>query len=214
MGSVGQGAEAVSMNRTTRAVMTLGGVGVLATLGVAVAQPGAEPRAVDQLLAVPEVAQMSPEQMTRELEATQNAIGEIGRSIDAQLGLAREKRDVVKVLCLSDKLTQLNMARESITARGEELLLAQKGQNRARAEHEMAMILVMRNRGREIAAEANFCVGEEIGHVGESDLSMDIDPTLPEDQQLGEPPPEGGIFSSGAITEVNPATPGVQSPTR
>ncbi len=202
------------MNRTTRITITLVTVGVLATLGVAVAEPGADSAGPDQILAVPEVAQMSPEQMKSELEATTNAIGEIGRVIDAQLGLAREKRDVVKVLCLNDKLTQLNMARESIGARGDELMLSLKGQNRARAEHEMAMILVMRNRGREIAAEANFCVGEEIGQVGESDLSMEIDPTLPEDQQLGEPPPEGGIFSSGAITEVNPATPGVQSPTR
>ena len=42
-------------------------------------------------------------------------------------------------------------------------------------------IQVLRDRVRSLVAEANQCIGEETGFIGESQVTVQIDPTIPDD---------------------------------
>jgi hypothetical protein len=98
-----------------------------------------------------------------------------------QLSDAREARDVVKVLCLNDKLSQIDVAIRSARDRVPNLRGASERNDNDRARHEFTVIQVLRDRVRALVAEANQCIGEETGFVGESEITVDIDPTIPDD---------------------------------
>jgi hypothetical protein len=93
---------------------------------------------------------------------------------------AREKRDVVKTLCLNDKLTQLNVAVTSATERRDALAAAAKRGDADLANHEFTIMSVLRQRADQLGTEANQCIGEEVGVVGQSSVTVDIE-DLPEE---------------------------------
>src|SRR5690606_29991535 len=97
-----------------------------------------------------------------------------------QLTLARQERDVVKVLCLNDKLNQINVALASANDRQRALEAMIQGKNNDGAKHEHTIIVVLRSRVDTLVAEANQCIGEELGYLGETAVSIDIDPEIPD----------------------------------
>jgi hypothetical protein len=60
-----------------------------------------------------------------------------------------------------------------------------------RARHEHTVLDVLNDRVRVLVSESNQCVGEETGFIGEAEISVTIDPNLPDDNLLDEstPPP-------------------------
>jgi hypothetical protein len=65
-----------------------------------------------------------------------------------------------------------------------------------RAKHEFTVVQVLRERVTTLGGEANQCVGEETGFVGNSRVKVDIDPSVadvdpsepPETPLISEPP--------------------------
>jgi hypothetical protein len=100
-------------------------------------------------------------------------------SVRRQLMDARAQRDVVKTLCLNDKLSQLNVAISSAQERREALQAAVKRGDGDLATHEFTIMTVLRQRSDQLMAEANQCLGEEIGTPGASSVITTIDKTLP-----------------------------------
>ena len=100
-------------------------------------------------------------------------------NVRRQLMEAREKRDVVKTLCLNDKLTQLNVAISSAQERRDALGAAVKRGDADLASHEYTILSVLKQRSDQLSTEANQCVGEEVGVVGVSDVKITIDKNLP-----------------------------------
>jgi hypothetical protein len=122
-----------------------------------------------------------------------------------QLEHARAARDVVKVLCLNDKLNQIDVAVRSAADHVSSLELAAGRKDLDRSRHDYAVVQVLRDRVKGLVIEANQCIGEETGFVGESTVRVEIDPTIPEDpSQYPDIPIEGVV--------VNPPQPA--SPTR
>ena len=117
-------------------------------------------------------------------------------TVRRQLEEARAARDVVKVLCLNDKLTQLDVAIRSARDRYAAFMSAAERGDLERTRHEFTVLQVLRDRARELVAEANQCIGEETGYVGESRVTWDIDPAVPdtdpseypEDELISIPP--------------------------
>jgi hypothetical protein len=95
------------------------------------------------------------------------------------LGKAREENDVVKALCLDDKLSQLHVTQQSASERAKSLRLAAARQDQGLASHDFTIMVVFKERVAQLAAEANQCVGVEAGFVGDSTITVDIDPNLP-----------------------------------
>ena len=96
-----------------------------------------------------------------------------------QLMDARAQRDVVKTLCLNDKLSQLNVAISSAQERHDALAAAVKRNDGDLATHEFTILTVLRQRSDQLTAEANQCLGEEIGSPGNSSVTTTIDKNLP-----------------------------------
>lgn len=102
-------------------------------------------------------------------------------TIRRMLETARAQRDVVKTLCLNDKLNQMDVAIRSARERRQALELAASRNDADLAGHEFTILNVLRQRTDQLTAEANLCVGKEIEDIGTSAVTSTIDPDLPQE---------------------------------
>ena len=101
--------------------------------------------------------------------------------VQRQLETARAQRDVVKTLCLSDKLNQIDVAIRSARERKQALDAAATRNDADLATHEFTILSVLRQRTDQLTAESNQCIGQEAAFVGESAVTSTIDPNLPKE---------------------------------
>lgn len=148
--------------------------------GVALAQEAGSPPPPPTVNAQREV-KLSPSQMRDEAEGYLPEMERGASTVRRQLSASREKRDVVKVLCLNDKLNQIDVATGSARDRMGHLRATAQQNDADRSRHEFTVIQVLRDRVRSLVAEANQCIGEETGFIGESQVTVQIDPTIPDD---------------------------------
>ena len=147
--------------------------------GVALAQEAAPAPPPD--VTTQRDVKLSATQMRDEAEAYLPEMERGASTVRRQLSESREKRDVVKELCLNDKLNQIDVATRSARDRMPNLRGAAEKNDADRSRHEFTVIQVLRDRVRSLVAEANQCIGEETGFVGESQVTVQIDPTIPDD---------------------------------
>ncbi len=138
--------------------------------GVAIAQAPAGQGAVGTA---------SPQQQVAQSQAFIAGMENVRGSIRRELSDARQQRDVVKTLCLNDKLNQVDVALRSAGERQHALELAAGRGDGDLANHEFTILSVLDQRVKQLDSEAKQCVGKEIGIVGESSTSLDVKPGLP-----------------------------------
>ncbi len=124
---------------------------------------------------------LTPQQQLTQADGDMAKMEQARSNVRRQLMEAREQRDVVKTLCLNDKLTQLNVAIASAQERRDALAAAVKRGDKDLSTHEFTILSVLRQRSDQLATEANQCVGEEVGVVGQSSVTTTIDKNLPEE---------------------------------
>ncbi len=155
-------------------------VGLLAVVlgsGAAVAQsPAPAPAAAT---GDAKTASASPQEQLAQSETFLGGMEGVRSGIRRELSDARRQRDVVKTLCLNDKLNQVDVALRSATERKRALELAVNRGDGDLAGHEFTILSVLNQRVKQLDAEAKQCVGKEIGIVGESSSSLNVDPGLP-----------------------------------
>lgn len=151
------------------------GVGVVAAQGEATEAPsgGASEGTAES-------PQLTAEQMATKARSVMAVIDASAQNISRMLSEARAAKDVVKALCLDDKLSQFDVAKRSAADRVESLESAAKAGNADRVEHDFAVIGALEERTNALSAEANQCIGEEKGYVGGSSLKVVVDPTIPQ----------------------------------
>jgi hypothetical protein len=91
---------------------------------------------------------------------------------------ARRQRDVVKTLCLNDKLSQIDVAVRSARDRRGQLQAAVNRNDAELSNHEFTILTVLRQRSEQLVAEANQCIGEESAFVGDTRTTVQIDPQI------------------------------------
>ena len=112
----------------------------------------------------------------------------LGRMEQAAAGVrkmleeARKQRDVVKTLCLNDKLSQVDVAIRSGRDRRAQLSSAVGRGDAELSNHEFTILTVLRQRSEQLVAEANQCIGEEAAFVGDTRTKVTIDPSIPPDE--------------------------------
>src|ERR1700733_8321448 len=84
---------------------------------------------------------------------------------------ARKARDVVRVMCLNDKLTQVDAALQTMRAQQD--------------QKDRPTLRVLQQRIGQLGAEADQCVGQELAFVGESKVTTMVDPSMPSDADVG-----------------------------
>ncbi|MFK7990752.1 MAG: hypothetical protein AB8I08_32325 [Sandaracinaceae bacterium] len=192
-----------------RAIMALliGAALGVAGFGIAIAQDQASDSADTEDEGEIEVSRRAnlsaAEQMA---EATQivDRGEQISRRVMNMLDEARRERDIIRVTCLNDKLTQINAHRRTLESRQANLSEANTTGDGERRNHEFTVISVIGQHFRTLESEAGSCIGQDLFETGTTRVVTDIDPATPEENlAVQEPAPPAVPFipppASGTI---------------
>ncbi|HVK70501.1 MAG TPA: hypothetical protein VM694_38875 [Polyangium sp.] len=175
---------------------------LLVGAGIASAQAqGTPPAPPDTNAGLQRQVTLTPAQQLQETD-TYLARMESARSIVRRLlEEARAQRDVVKTLCLNDKLNQIDVTLRSARERRQALDLAVKRDDADLSSHEFTILGVLRQRVEQLTAEANQCIGKDADILGETSTVTQIDPGIPDDPAfyppvvvIVEPPPSASVI--------------------
>jgi hypothetical protein len=97
-----------------------------------------------------------------------------------RLQAARAQRDVIKIICLNDKLNQLDVAARAARDRRESLVAAVAHQDADLIGHERVRLEALREQGLRVIAEANQCIGQPDPGEHETGGNSFTSPALPE----------------------------------
>lgn len=125
---------------------------------------------------------LSPAELREQGQQALASIEASSKTVKTMATSARDKRDVVKLLCLEDKTSQVGAALDTAQERIQALMAALDTSALERARHEYVMLMTLEERVVTLMNEANQCIGEETGFSGDAELSVEIDPNLPEVQ--------------------------------
>jgi hypothetical protein len=132
--------------------------------------------------------QLSPQEELRESDGILIRMDQASASVRHQLERARTARDVVKSLCLNDKLSQIDVAGRTGKDRQTALQAAVQRGDAELANHEFTILTVLRQRAEQLTAEANQCLGEEVAFVGQTEVTEEVNPNLPTEDMTEYPP--------------------------
>jgi hypothetical protein len=165
---------------------------VLAAAGPATAQQSPAPSAPppDSQVGFERRQQLSPQEELGQADQAIARMDQASATVRRQLEAARQARDVVKTLCLNDKLSQIDVAARSGRDRQAALQAAVQRNDVELANHEFAILTVLRQRAEQLSAEANQCIGEEVAFVGQTEVTTQINPNLPGEETTPYPPLE------------------------
>ena len=183
------------MRVTKKAWAFLASGAVLCSFGVALAQEVAQPPTAVGVESQQDV-NLTPAQMLQRARSFKPMMDNDAIAVQRQASDAKQKHDVVKSLCLSDKLSQIHVAVSTAAGRIEALEAAASHNDADRSKHEFTIVQVLKDRSAALVSEANQCIGEETGFIGESTVTVSIDPTIPDtdpsnfpdDPLVSEPP--------------------------
>lgn len=141
-------------------------------------------------------AALEPERLTVHIQG-------LAAPVRSMLALARERKDIVLVTCLNDKLTQIEAAGKSAEERARAWASAQTNSQVEIAAHERRVLVVLGQRATQLAAESKMCLGAETASIEGTTVTTVIDPGLPPDEEN----PDGGRVTSGTTEVVRPVVP-------
>ena len=133
--------------------------------------------------------------------------------------LALQQKDLIKLNCLNEKLSQgqghVQEAEQALTALSE-AIGHDDGEGRS---HELSRIRIYYQKVLVLSAEAENCAGEEASYVGGSQIEVEVDPTVPQgdptDPGLPTPnftmPPPGVEQAAPDSPFANPSTMGLSN---
>ncbi len=159
-------------------------LGVAAVAVGADAQPApAPPPVLSGEVGFEKHVELSPVQQEAEAELLVGQIQAAAGTTQRMLAQARLARDVVKTLCLNDKLSQVDVASRSAADRKASLHAAVARSDRELSNHEFTILTVLKKRIEQLTAEANQCIGEEAAFIGATNVVTTVDTTFP----VGDP---------------------------
>ncbi|MEI7892809.1 MAG: hypothetical protein WCI05_06940, partial [Myxococcales bacterium] len=123
-------------------------------------------------------------------------IEQAANTVRRQLEQSRGLRDVVKTLCLNDKLSQVDVAGRTARERRTSLRDALRRGDTELANHEFTILTVLRQRTDQTSNEAAQCIGEEVSFVGQTQVTSQVDTTLPEGDQTQIPSTDPTLVSA------------------
>ncbi len=143
-------------------------VGVVLGVGLAVGVAGAQTRTPGNNAGAADVGQrrtanLSGPDQVREANAILEEVRRVRRQVSDLLDTARQERDIIKVNCLNDKLTQIDVTLRSAQERQELLSNAVSLNNDGQRNHEFTLMTIYRGRSSTLEGEARQCIGEGNG---------------------------------------------------
>lgn len=164
-----------------------------------IAQPAPPPVPVD--LGLQQRVSLSPGEQATEAQEILARMDASRSTVRRMLEEARAQRDVVKTLCLDDKLNQIDVALRNARDRKAAIEGAAQRNDADLASHEFTVLGVLRQRSEQLVAEANLCIGKEAEILGQAAVISSVDPTIADDSAyyppgiiIIEPPPNPSVI--------------------
>jgi hypothetical protein len=162
---------------------------VLVGQGVAIAQAPDDEETPPPPGAAKQV-NLSVQEQVAQSDSYLQSMESMRQGVRRELEDARKQRDVVKTLCLNDKLNQLDVALRSAQERKHSLDLAAKRNDQDLSNHEFTILSVLYQRAQQLDAEARQCIGKELTFTDESSVQMTVDEELPFEDSSEYPDPQ------------------------
>lgn len=124
---------------------------------------------------------LSPAEQASEAQESLLRMDNSRGTVRRMLEEARAQRDVVKTLCLDDKLNQIDVALRNARDRKVAIDGAAQRNDADLASHEFTVLGVLRQRTDQLVAEANLCIGKEAEVLGASAVIPTVDPAIADD---------------------------------
>ena len=100
------------------------------------------------------------------------------------LDAARKEKDIIKITCLNDKLTQINVSVRTFEDRMISLRTGVKTGDSEAVNHEYNILSVLNQKVDGLRLEAEACIGETEGYLGKTEITVtrpegeaELDPT-------------------------------------
>ncbi len=155
------------------------GVAVLAASGVLAED--AEPAIPGPPAEIEQEASLSGPEQTAWAQEQLSSMEGLSERIQGLLDQARRERDIIKVTCLNDKLTQINVSIRSFRERMEQHAEAVRARSDERRDHAYRLMVILAQRARSLRLEAEGCVGETDVVFGRTRVETEIDPGITPD---------------------------------
>lgn len=169
----------------------------LGAASAAVAQQSTEPAAPASTSPTP----ASASEMVAGAEKIVARGTNLARTIRDMLDKARREADIIRITCLNDKLTQVDVNLRNAQTRLESLRGAADPDRR---RHEHTVLNVLGQKFQVLGLEANQCIGQDLYETGatrvETDVNTDMLPVGEDDPS--EPPSLMPAPFTGEITDV------------
>jgi hypothetical protein len=145
-------------------------------------QPGTgQPSRTDAEIRSVRTANLSGADQLREATQAVDLETTMRRSVSDLLDHARQERDIIKVNCLNDKLTQIDVTLRSSREHQELLQTAVSINNDGQRNHEFTLLTIFRSHAEGLVTEAHQCVGEDTGTFDHGTIvTTRVDPNIPE----------------------------------
>jgi hypothetical protein len=122
---------------------------------------------------------LSPQETLTQSKDYYKKMLETQRRVQTLQGKAQKDKDMVKLNCVNDKLTQLK-GHMTVTDQSMASLTADiaRGDDTAR-QHEFTRITILYQKVATLGTEAEQCIGEDVSYVGATRVDVEIDPSIP-----------------------------------
>lgn len=179
------------LRASTRSFRALAVAFALATagLGFAVAQTGDRAEPAEGEVSVERTAALTPDQQVAEAQRIQQRAIDLSRRVSVMLDEARQERDIIRVTCINDKLTQVNANLRTVELRVVNLQDAIAAQDTGRRNHEFTVIAVLGQKFVVLDREAAQCIGQDLYETGSTRVTTEIDPNNPDENPTVLPDP-------------------------
>jgi len=122
---------------------------------------------------------LSPQETQAQAKDYYKKMQETQRRVTQLQAKAKKDKDMVKLNCVNDKLTQLQ-GHMTVTDQSMSSLTLDvaKGDDTAR-QHEFTRISILYQKVVVLGTEAEQCIGEDVSYVGATRVDVEIDPSIP-----------------------------------
>lgn len=134
-------------------------------------------------------SQLTAQEQIAQADKYMASMKDVEAKIEAIVQKARSEKDIIKLNCANDKLTQVkglrNLADQAYRS------LKRPGIGEDQRNHEFAKLTIAYQKITVLHQEAEACIGEEISFVGTTQVDVDVDKDIPAEDPTEVPPPLG-----------------------
>lgn len=122
---------------------------------------------------------LTPQETLSQAKDYYKKMQETQRRVTLLQSKAKKDKDMVKLNCVNDKLTQLKghmtVADQSMSSLGVQIA----NQNDTERQHEFTRMTILYQKVVTLGTEAEQCIGEDVSFVGATQVDVEIDPSIP-----------------------------------